>query len=88
MAATLASGLPEDSRCARRAAGTKAPMSTLLMARISDALELLLWRYCEAGTPKPASILDTLVEKAPKDSNIRTFRSGADFDRELQKFIT
>lgn len=87
LAATLASGLPEDSRCKRRRSGAKVPTETLLLATIADSLALLLWRYAAQGTPKPESILDTLLRETPKEKPFRVYRSGAEFDEALAKFI-
>lgn len=87
MAATLASGLPEDSRCKRRRSGAKVPTDTLLLAAIADSLALLLWRYSAQGAPKPESILDTLLRDKPKEKPYRVYRSSAEFDAALARFI-
>ena len=88
LAATLASGLPEDSRCKLRRAGVRVPTDTLLLATLTDVAALLLWRYAEPGTPRPKSMAEVLTGAAPAEPQIQTFRSGADFDRALQRFIT
>ena len=88
LAATLASGLPEDSRCRRRLSGARVPTDTMLLATIADQLALLLWRYAAQGTPKPESILDTLLRDKPKAKPFKVFRSGAEFDAALAKFMT
>ena len=87
MAATLAIGLPDESRVKRRRSGLKAPLETMLLAGIADRVALLLWRYAEKGTPKPESILDTLLRDKPATPKHKVFRSGAEFDAALARFI-
>lgn len=64
------------------------PTETILLATLTDLVSLIVWRYSEKGTPKPKSIADSLIGATPKENPIRTFRSGADFDRALQRFIS
>ncbi len=53
LAATLASGLPGDSRCKLRITGAAVPLQTMLLASLTDQVSLMLWRYAKEGTPKP-----------------------------------
>lgn len=64
------------------------PTETILLATLTDLVSLIVWRYSEKGTPKPKSIAETLIGAPPGENPIRTFRSGADFDRALQRFIS
>lgn len=64
------------------------PTETILLATLTDLVSLIVWRYSEKGTPKPKSIAETLIGAPPRENQIRTFRSGADFDRALQRFIS
>ena len=87
LAATLAAGLPEESRCVRRVSGARCGADTLLLARIADAAALLVWRYTKKNTPKPRSLLELLAgEDAPK-TEIRVFKDGKVFDAALARFI-
>lgn len=71
-----------------RLAGVRVPTDTLLLATLVDLVGMLLWRHSEKGTPRPASMAKLLTGAAPAEPQIQTFRSGADFDRALEKFIT
>ena len=62
-AALLASGLGPGSRIVRKLAGMSAPLETLLLAAIADALRILVWQNTKnglEGIDPPASILDSL----------------------------
>lgn len=87
LAATLASGLPAESRCMLRQSGARAGTDTVLLATLVDQTALLLWRYAKKNTPKPQSVADLLLGEQEKKPPIRVYRSGADFDRALQRFI-
>ena len=60
---------------------------TLLLANIADTAAMLLWRHAQKGTPKPASFVDILTGKEKPEPQIRVFRDGAAFDRELARFL-
>ena len=87
MAAILASGLPEESRCRRRASGDKFPMDTVLLAHIADHVALLLWRYAKQGTPQPESCLAILEGQTEEKPKLRVFRDGAAFEKALSRFV-
>ena len=72
-AATLAQGLPDNSRIKRKISGAGAvDTQTALLAIIADRVGLIAWMFSEAGQKgrdRPASILDTLTGKAaPADA--------------------
>lgn len=65
-AAALAAGLPAESRCRMRELGLEWPIHTILLARICDAVELLLWRHTKAaeeGEEPPRGVLAALLGK-------------------------
>ena len=73
-------------------AGIKVPPDTLFLARILDDFNLLLWSFSKNASEgnKPKSIAEGLIEK-PKNKEIMSFKSGADFERyraEIVKRIT
>ena len=73
-AALFACGLGSGSRIARKLSGVDLAPEILLLARIADAVRILVWQNTEAGhegRDVPRSILDTLTGKD---------RSGAGFD--------
>lgn len=71
VAATLAQGLPEESRSRLGLSGQSISLQTALLAAIADRLGLLVWMGTEdgkAGRNRPASILGQLTHKAePED---------------------
>lgn len=71
----------------RRASGSRIGTDTLLLANIADAAAMLLWRHAKKGTPMPASLVDILTGKEKPEPQIRVFRDGSAFDRELARFI-
>lgn len=84
LAATLAAGLPVESRCKRRAAGLRFPVETLLLAKCADVLELLLWRgsvAAERGERPPDGVLSQLMGKDTQDDKgaLRGFESAEAF---------
>lgn len=86
LAATLAAGLPTESRCKHRAAGLTFPVETLLLAKLADMLELLLWsRARAAGSTQeaPDGVLPLLVGKdtGEKTDACRGFESAEAFER-------
>lgn len=87
LAAILASGLPEESRVRRRAAGRDIGTDTLLLAGIADSVALLLWRYTKAGTPRPRSLTEILTGQAEAAPTVMVFRDGRAFDEALARFI-
>lgn len=70
----------------RRAAGLEWPVETLLLARLSDELSLLLWSRTEAaqrGGAPPSGVLPLLTGKdtEEKPGVLRGFESAAAFER-------
>lgn len=85
LSATLAAGLPEGSRCIRRANESAAPPDTLLLAAILDRLQLWLWMNADPrrrGSEPPDSVMARLTGKATgrEPERLRSFSSGAEFD--------
>ena len=65
LAATLAAGLPTDSRIKREMSGQKVSTDTLLLANIVDCLRTLIWFKTEDGRKginRPDSILQAMTE--------------------------
>ena len=67
LAATLAAGLPERSRSARRAADDSPDPVLLLLAAILDNLRMMRWDGSEEN--RPPSIVEKMLgrEKAPDE---------------------
>lgn len=82
LAATLAEGLPNDSRIKRKLAGTQVGIDTLINAIIADRVGLLLWANTEAGQKnrdRPKSIVE-LLSKVNNPANVNGYDSITDFD--------
>ena len=65
-AATLAAGLPPDSRIKRELTGQKQTTEIMLLAAITDALNTLVWFKTEdghKGINRPTSILRELTDE-------------------------
>lgn len=88
LAATLAFGLPANSRSKRRRNGLDIPLETLLLAKITDLLTTWIWWHSEDGEKgrnRPQSIVAVLTDKKPEQKDYRVFRSGADFRSEYDR---
>ncbi|MGI6086101.1 MAG: DUF5361 domain-containing protein [Acetivibrionales bacterium] len=87
LAATLASGLREDSRIKKRLAKAKVSVDTLLMAAAVDRLSLLVWAQTKDATKgrnRPKPIMDFLFEK---ESDLDLFESGKEFEEQRNKLL-
>ena len=87
--ATLAAGLPEDSRSVRAATGQAVDLKTMLLAAITDRLSILIWQQtkdAQKGKNKPKMILDTLG-KDNTANEVKAFASGAEFEAARQRFF-
>lgn len=82
--AIFAIGLKDGSRIKMKMLGQLVPMETLLLAGISDRLSILLWRQTkdgQKGRNMPTMILDTLVARKSKESDVIVFSSGEDYQK-------
>ena len=59
--AVFASGLGRDSRIIRKLSGTEYALETILLASISDGIQMMLWTRSKEGTPKPEQLLPKLL---------------------------
>lgn len=72
LAATLAAGLRGDSRSQMALCGAAAATDTLLLARMADALQLLLWAKTvdgQHGRNRPPSMVEALLGAGSERSN-------------------
>lgn len=84
-AAALAAGLGENSRIVGKINGYKYPLDTMLLARVVDALDLLVWFQTEDGSKnrnRPQSVLELLTEEKSDG-----FDTGEDFDKWRKEVI-
>lgn len=85
LAATLAAGLPMESRSIRKAAGrTVAFDETELLAYAADRLTQVVW-WLNSDTSKPPSLVADLngLTDGGSDSNVLSFDSPEEFDAAL-----
>ena len=88
LAATLAIGLPANSRCKRRIDGIEVPLETLLLAKIADLLATWIWMHTEDGEKgrnRPQSIVAALTGEKKPELKHRVFRTGNDFRCEYDR---
>lgn len=88
LAATLAFGLPPDSRSKRRISGIDTPMETLMIAKITDLLATWIWWNSEDGSHgrnRPKSLVELLTTGKKTEQKHRVFVSGEDFRSEYDR---
>ena len=88
--AIFAIGLKDDSRIKMKMSGQLVPMETLLLAGILDRLSILLWRQTkdgQKGRNMPTMILDTLVPRKSKESDVIVFSSGEDYQKTRNEIL-
>ena len=81
LAATLAAGLPEDSRSMMKASGKTVPLHIELQAYTADRLTQVLW-WLHSDTSTPPSVLADLRGEADS-SNVQSYASAEEFDAAL-----
>lgn len=81
LAATLASGLPDDSRSKRGLTGQTSSLSLQMQAAATDSLLRLEWRLagCPGGRP-PQAILAALTGTAEDTGGVQGFDSPEEFE--------
>ena len=80
-AAVFAQGLPMDSRIMRRLSGARFGVDTMLLARIVDAVTMLVWmnsRDGERGVNRPPSAYKILMG-AEENEKPRSYAGPAEF---------
>lgn len=83
LAATLAAGLRDDSRCKMALSGTRVKTEHVLLAAIVDRLSILLWsRSADAKHRKnrPRSIVQMMLSDGKADSDVIAFDTAEDFE--------
>lgn len=84
LAATLAAGLPEESRSMLKWSGQSVPFRVTLQAAAVDALNRIEWRIIgQPGGRPPASILEHLNGGAGRTGDVAAFDSPEEFEAAL-----
>ena len=90
LAATLAAGLPPDSRSMMVLHGQKLTLAQTLQAAELDTLQAICWRIgrlANADEKPPTSILNTLLgrtEAESEDSPVQYFDSPEEFEAAMR----
>lgn len=88
--ATLAAGLPEESRSKLKASGSEAPVETMLLAIIADSLRLLVWQNTEdghRGRNQPEKLSAALLPTGKEEKETQGFSSAEDFERARERLL-
>ena len=86
--ATLAAGLPDNSRSKMRVSGMMLTFEQLLLAKMLDDLEWILWSRTEdarKGRNRPKSILSKIYHE--KTEEIQAYDSLEAFEAEYKRLV-
>ena len=89
--ATLSAGLRSDSRIMMKMAGIKINTGEMLLAVIADKLSVLVWQNTEDGhngANPPESILEMLIGRQQKQSDLMIFRTSEEFKKERNRILS
>ena len=87
--AALSIGLKDNSRIKMKMAGMKIDFNTMLLSKICDDLNLLVWIQTKDGQKnrnQPSSILLKLLNGEEKN-NLVGFKNADDFNAEREKLL-
>lgn len=88
--AILVTGLRADSRIMKKYSGVKIDTIPLLLTRIFDQLNILLWMNTVDGQNnrnQPKSLVETIVGSSSDDTDIVSFDTAEQFEIERQKIL-
>lgn len=88
--AVFAVGLRENSRIKMKLNDQKTPIDTLILSGIADRLSVLIWMQTadgRKGINRPTMLVDTLVNKNPKETDVIVFISGEDFENTRNEIV-
>lgn len=86
----LAAGLREDSRIRQKLEGIKASPDTILLARVYDLINVLVWsktKDAEKGKNFPKSLALLFMEEDEEESKAAHFSTGAEYEEARKKII-
>lgn len=86
MVATLVFGLRDNSRVKMKLSGMNIDLKTLLLSRILDDVELILWSKTNGKAQKPKSITNALMKKEDKN-DVQSFDNAEDFEKEKNRIL-
>lgn len=80
LAATLAMGLPEESRTKRKLTGINVTLDQMILALILDDFNNYLWSRRRKG-PRPKQVFKLLTEPEKPKDELMSFNSPEDYER-------
>lgn len=80
MAATLAMGLPDDSRIKKKIAGVNATLDQLLLALILDDINSFMYARSKHKGPRPKRIFKMLTEPPKQKDEYMSFSTPQDYE--------
>lgn len=89
--ATLSAGLRHDSRSVMALSGERISLQESLLAMMADRLTWLCWAKTvdgRKGRNKPESILELLLGKTEKDSEVMSFSTSEEFEAERNRILS
>lgn len=86
LAATLAAGLPPESRSRMRFAGQEVPMETQMQAAMVDSLRHISWEMSGRPGEHPASLLAAMVGEDAEDDGglVQSFDSPEEYEAAMR----
>lgn len=83
----LVEGLGPNSRTGMKLTGTKVPLDTLLLARVHDDIQALIWALTgEKGSNPPESLAEKLAGRE-KENEIKGYASAEEFEKARAEII-
>lgn len=89
--ATLSAGLRHDSRSVMALSGERIDLQESLLAMMADRLTWLCWAKTvdgRKGRNEPESILELLLGKTEKDSDVMSFTTSEEFETERNRILS
>ena len=86
----LAAGLREDSRIRQKLEGIKASPETIILARVHDLVNAILWtktKDAERGKNFPKSLAALFMEDNETESKAAHFATGEEYEEARRKII-
>ena len=85
---TLASGLGQNSRVAMKLSGNKAPLDTIILARMHDLLAAYVYSWSDKKSGQaPEPLVEMFIERPEPPKKYQGYASGEDFKAAWRKLV-
>ena len=84
LAATLAFGLPPESRSKMKLIGEEIPLEKKMQAAMVDSLRHVDWVLCGAQGKAPSSLLSVMAGEQEDGGMVQSFDSPEEFDAAMR----